>query len=89
MTPPDYRELVSSWLDLRWQLDPVAATQAGVSAHDGRLGNYTKTQVKQSVAALKSMAAAFEYYETASPTEEVEHTAVLNDLRTAIARFER
>ena len=89
MTPPDYRELVSSWLDLRWQLDPVAATQAGVSAHDGRLGTYTKTQVKQSVAALKSMAAAFEYCETASLTEEVEHTAVLNDLRTAIARFER
>ena len=30
-TPPlaAYRELVRSWLDLKWQLDPVAATAAG------------------------------------------------------------
>ena len=89
MTPPDYRDLVRSWLDLRWQLDPVAATQAGVSAHDGRLGTYTKPQVKQSLAALKAMAAAFEYCETASLHEEVDQTAVLNDLRVAIARYER
>ena len=89
MAPPDYRELIRSYLDLRWQLDPVAATQAGVSAHDGRLGTYTKPQVKQALAALKAMASAFEYCETASLHDEVDQTAVLNDLRMAIARFER
>ncbi len=88
MAPPDYRELVPSWLDLRWQLDPVAASQAGVTSHDGRLGEFTRPQVKAAVSAMKAMTAAFEYCEPASLAEEVDQTAVLNDLRTAVARFE-
>jgi hypothetical protein len=88
MTPPDYGQLVRSYLDLRWQLDPVAATQAGVEEHDARLGQFSKPQVKVAVAALKAMAAAFEYGETTSLADEVDQTAVLNDLRTAIGRFE-
>ncbi len=89
MTPPGYRELVRSYLDLRWQLDPVAATQAGVEGHDARLGDFSKPQVKSAVAALKAMAAAFEYAETSSIAEEVDQTAVLNDLRTQVARLEK
>jgi hypothetical protein len=89
VTPPTYRELVPSYLDLRWQLDPVAATQAGVAGHDARLGIFTKPQVKVAVAALKATAAAFEAGETVSLEEEIEQTAVLNDLRVAIARFEQ
>ncbi|HVO34448.1 MAG TPA: DUF885 domain-containing protein [Gemmatimonadales bacterium] len=89
MSPPDYRELVGSYLDLRWQLDPVAATQAGVHAHDGRLGEYARPQVKIALAALKSMAGAFEYCETESLADAVDQTAVLNDLRSTIARFEK
>ena len=89
MTPPSYRQLVGSYLDLRWQLDPVAATQAGVTQHDGRLGSFGKPQVKAALAALKAMAAAFEAGETAQLDEEIEQTAVLNDLRVSIARFEK
>ena len=89
MTPPAYRELVGPYLDLRWQLDPVAATQAGVASHDGRLGLFARPQVKAAVAALKAMASAFEAGETASLAEEVEQTAVLNDVRVTIARFEK
>ena len=89
MSPPGYRELVRSYLDLRWQLDPVAATQAGVHAHDGRLGDFGRPQIKVALAALKSMAAAFEYCEVDSLADEVDQTAVLNDLRATIARFER
>ena len=89
MAPPTYRNLVASYLDLRWQLDPVAATQAGVAAHDARLGDFAKPQVKVALAALKAMAAAFEEAGTASLDEEVEQTAVLNDLRVTIARFEK
>ena len=89
MSPPDYRELVRSYLDLRWQLDPVAATQAGVSAHDARLAEFSKPQIKIALAALKAMAAAFEYCETTSLADEVDQTAVLNDLRSTIARFEK
>ncbi len=89
MGAPDYRELVRSYLDLRWQLDPVAATQAGVDAHDTRLAEFSKPQIKVALAALKAMAAAFEYCETASLADEIDQTAVLNDLRVAIARFEK
>jgi len=87
--PPNYRELVRSFLDLRWQLDPVAATQAGVGAHDARLGHFTRADVKQAVAALKAVAAGFEECETAELADEVDQTAVLNDLRVAVARLEK
>jgi len=89
MPPLNYRELVRSYLDLRWQLDPVAASQAGVEAHDGRLGDFSKPQSKAAVAALKAMAAAFEYGDAATLAEEVDQTAVLNDLRTAVGRLEK
>ena len=89
MSPPDYGELVRSYLDLRWQLDPVAASQAGIYQHDARLGEFSKPQVKLAVAALKAMAAAFEYGEAASLADEVDQTAVLNDIRISIARFDR
>ena len=89
MEPPNHRELVRSYLDLRWQLDPVAATQAGMIGHDARLGAYSRPEIKVALAALKAMAAAFEYGETASLDEEIEQTAVLNDLRVTIGRFEQ
>lgn len=89
MSPPEYRDLVRSYLDLRWQLDPVAATQAGVHVHDGRLGDFGRPQVKAALAALKATAAAFEYCEVDSRADEVDQTAVLNDLRSTIARFEK
>jgi uncharacterized protein (DUF885 family) len=89
VTRPGYRDLVGSYLDLRWQLDPVSATQAGVGIHDGRFGRFTSADVKQAVAALKAMAAAFEEVEAADLGEEVDQTAVLNDIRVQIARFEK
>ena len=89
MTAPTYRELVRSYLDLRWQLDPVAATQAGVRTHDGRLGAFTRADVRLAVAALKATAAAFEECETEVLADEIDQTAVLNDLRVSVARLER
>ncbi len=78
-----------SYLDLRWQLDPVAASQAGISQQDTRLAEFSRPQVKLALAALKAMAAAFEYSEAGSLADEVDQTAVLNDLRITIARFEK
>ena len=86
--PPSYRELVRSFLDLRWQLDPVAATQAGVRTHDARLGTFTRADVKMAVAALKAMSLAFEECETTALADEIDQTAILNDLRVTVARFE-
>jgi uncharacterized protein (DUF885 family) len=89
VSPPAYGDLVRSYLDLRWQLDPVAATQAGVRGHDDRLGDFARPQIKVALAALKSMASAFEYCEPDTLADEVDQTAVLNDLRATIARFEK
>ncbi len=85
-----YRELVRSWLDLKWQLDPVAATMAGVGAlHDARLGNYRRPDIRAMVAALKSMSGAFEAVEMDGVQDEIDLTAILNDLRVTIRRFEK
>lgn len=89
MTAPAFRGLVRAFLDLRWQLDPVAATQAGVRVHDARLGAFTRADVRRAVAALRATASAFEECETDVLGDEVDQTAVLNDLRVSIARFER
>jgi len=86
---PGYRELVRAYLDLRWQLDPVAATQAGVGGHDGRLGRFTRSDIKAALAALKATAGALEAVDAEDRADEVDQTAVLNDIRVQIARFEK
>jgi len=89
MAEPTFRELVASYLDLRWQLDPVAATQAGVGNFDDRLGKFTRADARVAASALKAMAAAFEALEVDGLGEAVDQTAVLNDLRVALARLEK
>ena len=89
MAPPGYRELVRSYLDLRWQLDPVAATMSGVGEYDARLGHFGRSDVKAAVAALKAMGGAFEAAPTDSLADEVDQTAVLNEIRQTIARYEK
>jgi hypothetical protein len=54
------RELERSYFDLRWHMDPVAATQAGVTAYDDRYGEYTVPALAAHLAALKSLATALE-----------------------------
>ena len=82
-------ELVASYLDLRWQLDPVAATQSGIREQDARLGSFTRADVKRAVAALKAMSTAFEEAESDALSDEVDQTAVLNELRVSISRLEK
>ena len=77
------------WLDLRWRLDPVGATQAGVSEYDARLGQFTQSDIRVAVAAMKSMTLAFEALELDAIDENIESTAVLNELRVTIMRFEK
>ena len=84
-----YRELIASWLDLRWRLDPVAATQAGVGQYDAQLGQYTKADVKVALAAMRSMSGAFEALEADDLDEAIDTTALLNDLRVTMSRLEK
>jgi hypothetical protein len=86
---PTYAELIDSYLDLRWNMDPVAATAAGVRNHDHRLGVFGVEDVKQYVAALKSLEGALEECEVGSLAEEIDRTALLDELRFTVYLFEQ
>ena len=88
MKAPGYEDLIASWLDLRWRLDPVGATQAGIADYDAKLGQFTQSDMKVAIAAMRSMTAAFEALELDTLGESIDSTAVLNDLRVTIRRFE-
>ena len=76
-----FRELERSYFDLRWHLDPVAATLAGRSTHDDRFGRYSPTFLAPHLAALKAMATAVEEVSVDGLQTEIDRTALLNDIR--------
>ena len=41
MAVAPFREIERSYFDLRWHLDPVGATQAGVKTYDDRYGRFS------------------------------------------------
>ena len=82
-------DLARSYFDLRWHLDPVGASQAGVTSHDGRLGRYGKDILTPHLAALKALSGALEEATTDTLDEEIDRTALLNDVRVTVARFEK
>jgi uncharacterized protein (DUF885 family) len=84
-----FREIERSYFDLRWHLDPVAATQAGVKAYDSHYGRFSPGALAPHLVALKAMAAALEETPVDRLEEEVDRTALLNEIRVALRRFER
>ncbi|HXG45279.1 MAG TPA: DUF885 domain-containing protein [Gemmatimonadales bacterium] len=82
-------ELFRSYLDLRWHFDPPAASAAGVTASDDRLGDFTPGAMRAHLAAFRSIAGAVEQLEVDDAREEIERTAFLDEVRITIARFER
>jgi hypothetical protein len=89
MTSGAFSDLVDSYLDLKWHIDPVEATGAGLAQHDGRYGDYQAEEIKRSLAALRSLESALEAVATDSLTDEVDRTALLNDLRVTVNRFKK
>ncbi len=85
--PSALNDLVSSYLDLRWHMDPVAATTAGLTEHDHRLGRFTVEDVREHIVALRSLAGALEEVELSELDDEIDRTALLDDVRVAIHRF--
>src|SRR5882762_6178816 len=71
------RDIEKSFFDLYWHMDPVAATQAGVpgGAHDDHYGRFS--------------AAALEEANAADLDEEIDRTALLNEIRVSLCRFEK
>jgi hypothetical protein len=89
ITTAAFTNIVDSYLDLRWNLDPVAATAAGVVAHDYRLGTHGEDEIRQYVAALKSETNAMEEVEPDGLQGEIDRTALLDDARFMIHRLEK
>ena len=82
-------ELCRSFLDLWWHFDPAAATAAGATGQDGRLGSFDGASVREHLAALRSIAAAVEDLEVETIADEIDRTAFLDHLRVLHFRFER
>jgi uncharacterized protein (DUF885 family) len=86
MTATD--DLYRSYLDLRWHFDPAAASSAGITTHDDRLGDFSVAAMRTHLAAFKSLAGAAEQLEVEDPQEEIDRTAFLDELRVTLARFD-
>ncbi|NOT10108.1 MAG: DUF885 family protein [Gemmatimonadales bacterium] len=82
-------ELCRSFLDLWWHFDPAAATRAGVSGQDSRLGTFDAEAQRQHVAAFKSIALAVEDLEIEAADEEIDRTALLDHVRVLLFRLEK
>src|SRR5216684_3876041 len=89
MAVGSFREIERAYFDLRWHLDPVAATQAGVKTYDGHYGRFSPGALAPHLAALKALAVALEETPVDGLAEEVDRTALLNEIRVALRRFER
>jgi len=83
-----FHDIVASYFDLRWSLDPVAATQAGVTGLDERFGRYGRAALAPHLAALKAIAAALEEASADTLADEIDRTALLNEVRVTVRRFE-
>lgn len=85
MSAPD--EVYRSYFDLRWHFNPAAATSAGVTAENGRLGSYDPDSMRAHLAAFRSMMGAVEELEPEDLQSEIDRTAVLGDVRSTVFRF--
>ncbi|HMU60288.1 MAG TPA: DUF885 family protein [Gemmatimonadales bacterium] len=80
--------LARSYLDLRWNFDPAAGTAAGDAASDARLGTFDDVSVRRQLAAYRAMAGAVEELEIAGLQDEIDRTALLDDIRVSTFRFQ-
>jgi uncharacterized protein (DUF885 family) len=86
--PPATEALCRSYLDLRWHFDPASATAAGTTEHDHRLGTFDVESIRHHTAAFRAMAAAVEDLEVESLQDEIDRTALLDDIRVLVFRLQ-
>jgi uncharacterized protein (DUF885 family) len=82
-----FSHLLKSYLDLRWHFDPVDASAAGLTEHDERLGTFGAEEVREHVVALKAVANALEALQFEELDDEIDRTALLNEIRVTVHRF--
>ena len=79
--------IYQSYFDLRWHFDPAAASEAGVTAQNGRLGDYDPDSMRAHMAAFRSLSLAVEGLEFDGIQEEIDRTALLNEIRSTLFQF--
>jgi hypothetical protein len=80
--------LCESYEDLLRHLDPAAANAAGSVLGDGRLRQFDREAIREHVAAFRATAAAIEDLDVQDLADEIDRTALLDDVRVTIARLE-
>jgi uncharacterized protein (DUF885 family) len=86
---PSLKDVFDGYMDLRWRLDPVEATFAGLHQLAGEFARYDAESVREQLAALRSYTSALEEVEADTLDEEIDRTAALHDARHWILLFER
>jgi uncharacterized protein (DUF885 family) len=81
-------DLYRSYLDLRWNFDPAAATAAGDVREDRRLGSFDVQSMRAHLAAFRALAGAVETLDVEDLQEEIDRTAFLDEIRITVLRFE-
>ena len=81
-------DLCRSYLDLKYHFDPAAASAAGLVSHDSHFGRFDTGTVREHLSALRSVAGAVEELESDDLQAEIDRTALLGEIRSAIFRLE-
>jgi hypothetical protein len=81
-------DLCRSYLDLKYYFDPAAASSAGLTTHDARLGRFDPEAVRAHIAALRSVTGALEEVDVDDVQREIDRTALLGELRNTTYRLE-
>ena len=81
-------DLCRSYSDLTYHFDPADASQAGAKAFDDRLGSFGAEAMRAHLAAFRSLAGAIEELEPEDLAGEIDRTALLDDVRVLLFRFE-
>lgn len=81
-------ELCRSYLDLRQHFDPAQATLEGIAGFDHQLGQFDAASVRQHLAAFRALEAGIEELDAGDAAEEIDRTALLDDVRVMIFRLQ-
>jgi uncharacterized protein (DUF885 family) len=81
--------VIDGFLELRWRLDPVAATAAGAHEFDDLWADRSPAAVRELAAAVRSYAGSLEEGESDSLEDEIDRTAALHAARHDLELLER
>lgn len=76
--------LAGSYFDLLWHFDPAAASAAGSVSSDGVLGRFDAESMRAHLAAFRATTVAIEELDIEALSDEVDRTALLDDVRATI-----